>query len=88
MAKKLKKQKKGMSPKAKFILASSFKGLISNQACIDGSHEAPWWVASIFLVFSVVIPLLPNLFRLGAANGGSFLTSGTFGLDKQMTLLL
>ena len=87
MAKKLKKQKKGMSPKAKFTLLHCFKGLVSNQSCIDGSKESPWWVASIFLVFSVIIPLLPNLFRLGSVNGGAYLTSATFGLDKQMTAI-
>ena len=85
MAKKLKKQKKGMSPKAKFTLAHSFKGLISNQSCIDGSYESPWWVASIFLVFSVVLPLVPTLVRLGNVNGGAYLTSGTYGIEKQMT---
>lgn len=85
MAKKLKKQKKGMSPKAKFTLLHSFKGLVSNQSCIDGSHESPWWVAAIFLAFSVIIPLLPNFVKLGKVNGGAFLTSATYGLDKQMT---
>lgn len=85
MAKKLQKQKKGMSPKVKFTLLHSFKSLLSNQSCIDGSHDSPWWVAAIFFVFSVVIPLLPNFVRLGNVNGGSYLTSATFGLDKQMT---
>lgn len=85
MAKKLKKDKKGMSPKAKFTLLHAFKGLISNQSCIDGSHESPWWVAAIFFVFSVIIPLIPNFARLGSTNGGAYLTSATYGLDKQMT---
>ena len=55
MAKKLKKVRKGLSPKAKFTLGNAFKGLISNQACIDGSRGSAWWVAAIFLVFSSFI---------------------------------
>ena len=85
MAKKLQKPRKGMSPKAKFTLVHAFKGIISNQSCVEGSYNSPWWVAAIFFVLAVLIPLLPNFFRLGSVNGGSYLTSATYGLDKQMT---
>ena len=85
MAKKLKKERKGMSPKAKFTLVSAFKGLISNQSAIDGSKESPWWVAAIFLVFSVILPLVPNFVTLSNAYGSSFISSYNYGLDNQMT---
>ena len=86
MAKKLQKAKvrKGMSPKAKFTLVSVFKGLISNQAVIDGSKESAWWVAAIFLVFSVFLPLIPTFTSLSNANGAAFVSSYNFGLDAQM----
>ena len=46
MAKKLQKTKrKPMDPRTKNILVNSFKGIISNQACIDNGKEAPWWLA-------------------------------------------
>ena len=81
MAKKLQKSKTGMSPRAKNVLVNSFKGIISNQACVDNGKEAPWWLAILFLLFSVIIPLIPNHVNMNNAYGSSFLKSGTFGLD-------
>ena len=85
MAKKLQKAKKGMNPKVKFTLVNAFKGFVSNQACIDGSKESPWWVAAIFLAFSVIIPLIPNFVNLSNASGSSFLSSYNYGVDTNMT---
>lgn len=82
MAKKLQKSKKGMSPRAKNVLVNSFKGIISNQSCVDNGKEAPWWLAILFLLFSVLIPLIPNHVNMNNAYGASFLNSGTFGIDK------
>ena len=81
MAKKLQKTKKGMSPRAKSVLVNSFKGIISNQACVDNGKEAPWWLAILFLLFSVLIPLIPNYVNMDKAYGSSFLANGSFGLD-------
>ena len=85
MAKKLKKAKTGMNPKVKFTLGSLFKGIISNQACIDGSKDSPWWVAAILLVFSVILPLLPNFVRLGQVPGSSFISSYNYNFDTQLS---
>ena len=85
MAKKLKKDKSRMSPKTKNILINTFKGIISNQACIDNGKEAPWWLAILFLLFGMIIPLIPNFVSLNNAYGSSFLSSGTFGLDSNIT---
>ena len=85
MAKKLKKTKKGMNPKVKFTLANSFKGLISNQAVIDGSRGSPWWVAVIFFVFSSFLPLLPTFSQLSKMNGASFVANLNYGLDNQLS---
>ena len=84
MAKKLKKARKGMSPKAKFTLVNAFKGLISNQAVIDGSRASAWWVAAIFLVFSTIIPVLPTLGQLSKLNGASFISAYSYGLDQEL----
>lgn len=84
MAKKLKKAKKGMNPKVKFTLVNSFKGLVSNQAVIDGSKNSPWWVAVIFLVFSVIIPLIPIFVQLSSADASSFIATYNYGLDEQL----
>ena len=85
MAKKLKKARKGMSPEAKFTLGCAFKGLISNQAVIDGSRQSKWWVAAIFLAFSVFIPLIPTFVSLGKIDGASFISGYNYGLDEQLT---
>lgn len=85
MAKKLQKVKKGMNPKVKFTLLNSFKGLISNQAVIDGSRGSHWWVAAIFLVFSVILPLIPTFSQLSKMDGASFVSVNNFGLDVQLS---
>lgn len=85
MAKKLKKNKKGMDPKTKFVLVSAGKGIISNQSCIDGSKEGPWWVAAIFFVFSVMVPLIPGLVKNSKVNGGDFISSYNYGLDNSLS---
>lgn len=83
MAKKLKKAKKtGLSPRTRSIIGNSFKGIISNQACIDNGKEAPWWLAVLFLLFAVLIPLIPNHVNMNNAYGSSFLNSGTFEMDR------
>ena len=84
MAKKLKKAKKGMNPKAKFTLVNSFKGLISNQAVIDGSKDSPWWVAAIFFAFSAILPLIPTFAQLSKMNGATFIANLNYGLDEQL----
>lgn len=85
MAKKLKKVKKGMNPKVKFTLVNSFKGLISNQAVIDGSRGSAWWVAAIFFAFSVILPLIPTFAQLSKMNGASFISNLNYGLDEQLS---
>ena len=85
MAKKLKKNKKGMDPKTKFVLVSAGKGIISNQSCIDGSKEGPWWVAAIFFVVSVMIPLIPGLVKSSKMNGGDFISGYNYGLDNSLS---
>lgn len=85
MAKKLKKVKKGMNPKVKFTLVNSFKGLISNQAVIDGSRGSAWWVAAIFFAFSAILPLIPTFAQLSKMNGASFIANLNYGLDEQLS---
>ena len=82
MAKKLKKVKQGMSLKTKNILVNSFKGIISNQACIDNGKEAPWWLAILFLLFAIIIPLIPNYVAMNNAYGSNFLGNGYWDTDR------
>ena len=87
MAKKLKKKNTGMNPKVKFTLTNAFKGIISNQAVVDGSKESPWWVAAIFFVFAVIIPLIPGFTNIKKTNGGAFISSANYGFDSAITAL-
>lgn len=85
MAKKLKKAKTGMSPRTKSIISNSFRGIISNQACVDNGREAPWWLAIIFFLFAVIIPLVPNHVAMNKTYGASFLNNGTYDFAEQVT---
>lgn len=81
-SKKLQKVKKPMSPKTKAIIGNSFKGIISNQACVDNGKEAPWWLAILFLLFAIIIPLIPSHVQLSKAYGSSFLSGGNYEADR------
>ena len=85
MAKKLKKAKRQMSLRTRNTIINSFKGVISNQACVDNAKEAPWWLAILFFLFGLIIPLIPNYVSLGNAYGSSFLNSGSYGFAEKMT---
>ncbi len=85
MATKLKKSKKQMSPRTRNVITNSFKGIISNQACVDNGREAPWWLAIIFFLFALIIPLIPNHVSLNKAYGASFLSNGTYGLAENLS---
>ena len=79
---KLQKKRKPMSPQAKRNLGNSFKSLISNQACIDGAKEAPWWIATIFFVLAIILPVIPITVNLSKAYGSSFVYSNNYGSDR------
>lgn len=80
--KKLKKTKKGMSPEAKANLGLTFKSIISNQACVDGGKDAPWWIAVIFLILSILLPLIPIMTKTNKLSGSSFLEGYNFKTDE------
>ena len=80
--KKIKKVKKGMSPEAKRNLGLTFRSLVSNQACVDGGKEAPWWIGVIFLVLGVSLPVIPTVVSLQKAYGSSFVASYNYGSDR------
>ena len=74
--------KRGLSPQTKRTLGNVFKSLILNQSCIDGAKESPWWIAVIFLVFSIVLPVLPTFVNATKAYGASFVSGANYGLDR------
>lgn len=80
--KKLKKTKKGMSEEGRRNLGLAFKSIISNQACVDGGKDAPWWIAIIFLCVSILLPLIPIMTKTSKLNGSSFLDGYTFRADE------
>ena len=80
--KKLKKQRRQMSPQAKRNLINVFKSIISNQSCVDGGKEAPWWIAAIFLVLSICLPVIPITVSYSQAYGSSFISSYNYGADR------
>lgn len=85
-AKKLKKQKKPMSPETRRTLGNTFKSLISNQACVDGGKEAPWWIAVIFLVLSICLPVIPITVNLSKAYGSQFIASYNYATDRGLAI--
>lgn len=74
--------KKGLAPQTKRNLLNVFKSLISNQAAIDGAKEAPFWIAIIFLVLSICLPVIPIIVAQQKVNGNSFISSYNYGADR------
>ena len=80
--KKKNANRKGLSPETKRTLGNVFKSIISNQSCIDGAKESPWWIAVIFLVISIALPVIPTLVNGTKAYGASFVASANYGADR------
>ena len=80
--KKLKKQRKPMSPETKRNLINVFKSIVSNQAVIDGAKETPWWVAVIFFVISICLPVIPITVSYSKAYGASFVANYAYNADR------
>lgn len=77
-----KKQRKPMSPQAKRNLGNVFKSIISNQAAIDGAKEAPLFIAIIFFLISLVLPLIPIMTTVGGYYGASFVATYNYTADQ------
>lgn len=80
-----KNKKKKMSPETKDNLKNIFGSLVSNKRVIDGARHNPWWVAIIFFVLAVLLPIIPILTTGFNAYGSSIFASNTFGMDTQIT---
>ena len=70
-----------MSPETKRNLGNVFKSIISNQAAIDGAKETPWWVATIFFVLSICLPVIPITVAYSKSYGSSFVSSYNYNSD-------
>lgn len=75
-------KKKGMSPEARATLGNAFKGIISNQCCVDGGKEGPWWVAAIFLCLSIILPLIPIMVVQSKTTGSQVLSGFNYSVDR------
>ena len=79
---KAKVKKSGMSPQTKRTLLNVGKSIISNQSCIDGAKESPWWIALIFLVVATILPALPIFVNNNKTYGASFVEGANYGSDR------
>ena len=77
-----KNEKKGLKPQTKRNLINVFKSLISNQAAIDGAKEAPFWIAIIFLVLSMCLPVIPIIVAQQKTYGSSFISTYSYNADR------
>lgn len=80
-----KKNKKKMSPETKQNLKNIFGSLVSNNKVLDGARHNPWWVALIYFVLGIILPIIPILTSGFAAYGSSMYSSRTYGFDTQIT---
>lgn len=57
------------------------KSLISNNACVEGGRHRPWWLASIILLFSAVLSLIPVFVKSITTQGDAGIASNAYALD-------
>lgn len=53
------------------------KSIISNDACVQGGRQAPWWISIIMVFVSVVLTLIPPLVSSLKAKGEDFVSAST-----------
>lgn len=61
-----------------------FKSLYSNSAVVDGARGKKWWYAVILFLLASIISIIPVVVTTSTVNGGSFLISNVFELDKTL----
>lgn len=80
-----KQGKKAPNPETRAKVATGFKTLISNDACVQAGRNLNWWIPVIIAVCSVVLSLVPSLTsRLSVKAGDSILGSSTYGLESSL----
>ena len=64
-----------------------FKGLFSNQACLD-NHKMKWYVTLILFVFSVFLPWIPSLSSGYQTNAGQVFANVNFEVDTGLKYIM
>ncbi len=81
-----KKKKKELRKQAvKKHLKTIFGSLFKNQIAIDGARHYPWWVALIFFVLSICLPVIPVITSNMSVSGSDFMSSYTKGFDTYIS---
>ena len=73
-----------LKPRTKETIKLSFAQLISNDACIMGGRERPWYFAIIFGLLAVVLAWIPIAVTYFTVDGSTILNSTTYGLDNSL----
>ena len=76
-----KKQKRRMSEATKENLTTIFKSIYSNDAAMQGARHNPWWVAVIFFLISIILPIIPIFVSSAKTYGSSFIASKSYDLE-------
>lgn len=79
---KVKKVKKPLSTETKRNIGNVFKSIISNQAAVEGASEAPFWIAIIFFVVSIILPIIPTFVRESSKSATSAVASYNYGAQR------
>lgn len=65
----------------KLLLSS----LVSNDKCVEGGRQKPWYFAILFFLFSVVLSVLPLTISTAVSNGSSFVSSTRYAYQNGLT---
>lgn len=55
--------------------------LFKNDAAIEGGRKAPWWMAVILFVASIIIASIPTMITQGSSRGDSVFTGSQYQTD-------
>ncbi len=80
-----KKNKSQTAAKVKQHTVNILKSLYSNQVCIDNARHYPWWVALIFFVLSICLPVIPVITSNYNTTGSDFMSGQTKGFETYLT---
>lgn len=76
-----------MKERTKDRVRDGFGCLINNAAAIRGAKNGPLWLTIVMFFLSVLLPVLPLFISAMNTNGSAFISSTTFGLEKNITQL-
>ena len=76
-----------MKARTKEIISDGFGSLVSNASALRGAKAGPLWLTIVMFFLAILLPIIPLFVSQATTHGSTFLTTYSYGLERNVTLL-